>query len=131
MNAYNDTSLSIAQPHDLRLSAKVGLGMVGIGLLLITAAWFGAKLPAAPGLLAASLILLTAGTVIYARGLYLHLPEGIKNNGVWLRAISNKGAIAWLIGIVLTGFYVLLYWFPQYLGLGTKDAAQHRLGRFF
>ncbi len=131
MNAHNDTSLSIAQPHDLRLSAKVGLGMVGIGLLLITAAWLGAKLPAATSLLAASLILLTAGTVIYARGLYLHLPEGIKNNGVWLRAISNKGAVAWLIGIVLTGFYVLLYWYPQYLGLGTMDVPSSGLVGFF
>jgi len=131
MNAYNDTSLSIAQPHDLRLSAKVGLGLVGIGLLLITAAWFGAKLPAANILLAVALLLLTAGTIIHARGLYLHLPEGIKNNGVWLRAISNKGAIAWLIGIILTGFYVLLYWFPQYLGLGTKDAASTGLVAFF
>lgn len=131
MNAHNDTSLSIAQPHDLRLSAKIGLGLVGVGLLLITAAWFGAKLPAANILLATALLSLAAGTIIHARGLYLHLPEGIKNNGVWMRSISSKGAIAWLIGIVLTGFYILLYWYPQYLGLGTKDVPNSGLVGFF
>ena len=44
-----------------------------------------------------------------------HLPDGIKNNGVMFRDLSNRGAVAYLVGILLTGFYVCLYWFPQYL----------------
>jgi Pyruvate/2-oxoacid:ferredoxin oxidoreductase delta subunit len=39
-------------------------------------------------------------------------PAGIKNNRVFFDAITSRKAIAWILGIVLTGFYVLLYWFP-------------------
>jgi polyferredoxin len=31
------------------------------------------------------------------------------------RGIQNRSAAAWGLGVLLTGFYVLLYWFPQHL----------------
>jgi hypothetical protein len=51
------------------------------------------------------------------------LPKGIKNNGVWIKSLSSRGALAWVSGIVLTGFYIILYWFPQYLGLAAAEGA--------
>ena len=53
---------------------------------------------------------------MYAVGTYRHIPAGIKNNGVYFNSLTNRGALGWLLGIVLTGFYVLLYWFPELLG---------------
>jgi ferredoxin-type protein NapH len=46
---------------------------------------------------------------------YLSAPEGIKNNGVFFKDISSRGIAAWLLGVVLTTFYVILYWFPEYM----------------
>ena len=36
---------------------------------------------------------------------------GIKNHGVFHSGMSNRGAIGWALGVALTGFYVLVYWY--------------------
>ena len=33
----------------------------------------------------------------------------------WFRNLTKRGIAAWLLGVALTGFYVVLYWFPQKL----------------
>ncbi|MBK0402450.1 4Fe-4S binding protein [Adhaeribacter sp. BT258] len=33
----------------------------------------------------------------------------------WFRNLASRGIAAWLLGVVLTGFYVVLYWFPHTL----------------
>ena len=75
--------------------------------------------------------LLFSGIVIYANRTYLNQPEGIKNNGVWHRDFTNKGSWAWMIGIILTAFYVVLYWFPQYLGLAEAGRKSTGIVGFF
>ena len=40
---------------------------------------------------------------------------GIKNDGVYHNPATNRGWIGIIVGTFLIGFYVLLYWFPQYL----------------
>lgn len=42
-------------------------------------------------------------------------PAGIKNNGIYQNAATNRGWIGWLVLIYLVSFYVLLYFFPYYL----------------
>ncbi|WGH74849.1 4Fe-4S binding protein [Tenacibaculum tangerinum] len=42
-------------------------------------------------------------------------PEGIKNNGIYFEASTNRGWIAWLVLIYLVVFYLLLYFFPDYV----------------
>ncbi|MFT4605997.1 MAG: hypothetical protein ACI9W4_002742, partial [Rhodothermales bacterium] len=56
-----------------------------------------------------------AGTVILARARYGSGPAGIRNHGVFTTPMLARGAPAWIAAVVLTGFYVLLYWFPQSL----------------
>ncbi|MEM1220878.1 MAG: FeS-binding protein, partial [Bacteroidota bacterium] len=128
-----DTSLSLAHPqaHSMRILDKVGLGIGSLGLLLLLIASFGASLPN-PGLwLTVSLVAMALGTVLYAHGIYSHLPEGIKNNGAWFKSMTSRGAVGWITGILLTGFYVLLYWFPTYLGLGADGATNRGMVGFF
>ena len=43
----------------------------------------------------------------------------VNNSQVWFRSISNKGVAAWVLAVILTGFYILLYFFPYLLGLGS------------
>jgi Pyruvate/2-oxoacid:ferredoxin oxidoreductase delta subunit len=41
---------------------------------------------------------------------------GIRNNGLKQGEVTRKqGSIAWILTIVCTGFYVILYWFPDNL----------------
>lgn len=40
---------------------------------------------------------------------------GIKNNGIYLNSATNRGWIGWLTFIFLVGFYVLLYFYPDFI----------------
>jgi polyferredoxin len=35
---------------------------------------------------------------------------------VWFSSLVSRGIWGWLLGLVLTGFYVLLYFYPEFLG---------------
>jgi polyferredoxin len=58
--------------------------------------------------------LLGGGALIYFRR-HLRKPAGIDNDGMWLSGATARGALGWVLGIVFTGGYVLLYWFPETL----------------
>ncbi len=62
----------------------------------------------------------SVGFIIYWLSSYWGKPAGIKNDGVWFKAVSSRKWIAWLLAIVLTSFYCILYWFPEYLGYNEK-----------
>lgn len=112
-----DPSLSIANPDpkDTDVIQKAGLALAGLGVLVLFLSWGNVAIPASIGL-PVSLLGILVGTVIYSARLYLNQPEGIKNNGVWFKSLTNRGVLGWVAGIVLTGFYVLLYWYPEYIG---------------
>ncbi len=40
---------------------------------------------------------------------------GIKNNGIWFNASTNRGWIGWFAFVFLVGFYLLLYFRPDYI----------------
>lgn len=128
-----NNSLSIATPHPHGMSGgqKTGMAMGILGLLILFVTMAGINLPSKTAFLTASLLLMIVGTLIYARALYLKHPEGVKNNGVWFKSISNRGVIGWITGILLTGFYILLYWFPELLGLGKDGAVNTGIVAFF
>ena len=42
-------------------------------------------------------------------------PAGIKNNNIFHNALNNRGWMGILTGILLIGFYILLYFFPAYI----------------
>ena len=128
----DNQSLSIANPHPpftdniQKLAASIG----GLGLLILLISWAGVNLPNKGFWLATSLGLIVCGVIIFARRAYLFAPEGIKNNGVWFNSLTNRGILGWVAGIVITGFYVFLYWFPQYLGLNSDATNSGLVGLF-
>jgi len=65
--------------------------------------------------------MMSAGVILYSVFLYKFVPAGIKNNHNISSSISSKGILAWLTALGLTGFYILLYWYPEYLGLHTNE----------
>lgn len=128
----NEQSLSLANPHPKQVDAiqKLGLVVASLGVLILLLAWAHIDYTAAGissgALLTISLVSIMVGTTIYSVRLYMTVPEGIKNNKVWLNGFTNRGVWGWVVGIVLTGFYVLLYWFPEYLGQATGTDGSNR-----
>ncbi len=53
----------------------------------------------------------------------------INNNGVWFRSVSNRGSVAWIVGVIITGFYCLLYWLPESLEgiISLLDGLSHAM----
>lgn len=95
---------------------KTGLAATGLGLLLLAAALFGFsastdEVSRALWLTAAWALIIGGGL---AYGLHKHLSDrpGIRNNGKVTDGLTARGALGWMVGVVFTGFYVLLYWFP-------------------
>jgi Pyruvate/2-oxoacid:ferredoxin oxidoreductase delta subunit len=111
-------SFSISNPHRIEMDTvqKTGMVIALLGVAILFLAWFGINVPNYTILLTLSLLMMVIGTTIYARQTYLKTPKGIKNNHIWFNSLSNRGILGWFLAIILTGFYVLLYWFPEYLG---------------
>lgn len=121
MNPSNKSmSLAGEPPKALNIQQKIAtfIGLAGLGILFI--AMFNGGLPQKGLWLTVSLAAIAVGIVWFAKAAYVGKHEGIKNDGVFFKAISSRGLLGWVLGIVLTLFYVALYWFPQYLGM-VKD----------
>lgn len=110
---------------------KTGISLGLIGLFIMALALFNINFPNKGIWLTASIVAIFGGIVLYANRTYLNKPEGIKNDGIWHSSLTNKGTLAWMVGILLTSFYVVLYWFPKYLGLNAEGGANTGIVSFF
>lgn len=120
---HGTSDLSIAQPHPEGADAieKTALAVVAIGILILLVAFGGVTYGNNELFMWISLGSILIGTIVYATRKYMSQPAGIKNNGVWQHGFTNRGIFAWMLGIFLTAFYCLLYWFPGYLGMATGE----------
>ncbi len=113
----SDVSMALSNPDQQNLNGlqRVALGLVAIGLLALFIAWSGQGANFPLPLFLTALGGITFGSLLYTYTEYKGRPEGIKNNGVFFKSISARGGLAWMLGVLLTGFYICLYWFPVYL----------------
>lgn len=104
-------------PKALNTIQKIStaVGVVGLGILLL--ALLNVNFPNKTIALSLSLLMMLAGIVAFSYGAYSNKHEGIKNDGVMFKSITSRGLWGWILGIAMTGFYVVLYFYPQYLGL--------------
>ena len=123
-------SVASHRNNQMNIVQKTGSALVFIGLLILSLALFNVELKSKPLWLYGALSSILIGIIIYSKATYANKPYGIKNNGVFFKSISNRGFIAWIVGIILTAFYVILYWFPNYLGLGQKGVNSGLIGLF-
>ncbi|MGY0391659.1 4Fe-4S binding protein [Bizionia sp. KMM 8389] len=123
MSHKSNHSLSLAKPDAYHTSPKQKVFFtIGItGFFMLVLALFNVS--ATSGwMLTAALSLITLGIGGFATDAYLNKPKGIKNDGVWFKSISSKGLWGWATGIILTLFYIVLYFYPHLLGLGQDGA---------
>ena len=133
MSTKVNHSMSLAKPDapQLNLFQKIALATGLIGLIIMLLALFNTDFSNKGTALTVSLVLIAIGTIVYTNQSYLNKLEGIKNDGVWFKSISSRGVIGWLTGVGLTSFYVVLYFYPQYLGLGQNGEANTGLVALF
>jgi len=110
-----DISLSLSAPTtNLDTVEQAGLALVGLGTLALIVALFGAGSVYPAAFLVGGVGTMSLGALLYFRT-FLARPEGINNDGLWMGTATARGALGWVLGIVFTGFYVLMYWFPATL----------------
>ncbi|MCF6296549.1 MAG: 4Fe-4S binding protein [Flavobacteriaceae bacterium] len=126
-------SMSLAKPEANNLSVKqkiaLALGTIGVFILVLT--FFNANLPNSSLFLTSALVLISVGVILFANDAYLTKIKGIKNDGVWFKSISSRGFLGWITGVILTLFYIVLYFYPHLLGLGIEGASNTGLVSLF
>ncbi len=110
-------SLTGEPPKTINTQQKIASAIGLIGLAVLFLAFFNLNFPNKPLWLTLSLVMIGTGIIWFSTAAYLNKHEGIKNDGVYFKSLSSRGFWAWILGIIVTLFYVVLYWFPQYLGL--------------
>ena len=95
---------------------KIALTMVGLGLLSLVAQVSGGVIAGSWLGLATSIGLLAVGAILAFWLQHRDSVAGIKHDGIFFSSLLARGSAAWIAGIGMTGLYVLLYWYPQYLG---------------
>lgn len=104
-------SLSITEESkEQTLSQKVGGICVAIAILALIAAMSGAGKEYPKLFLTLITGMFTLGAFSYAWP-YFQGPAGIRNNNIMFKSMTNKGTLAWITAILLTGFYISVYWF--------------------
>lgn len=112
MSGKEGFSISLASPNAPGLDGVQKLGAAIFTLAFLTII-IGALGPAAanPALFFIVGILGSlAGLTIYMLRTFLTRPAGVQNNHVFTSGLTNRGLWGWAFGILLTGFYVVLYW---------------------
>jgi Pyruvate/2-oxoacid:ferredoxin oxidoreductase delta subunit len=123
-NIMASVNYSIAgeKTQALNGTQKLGLTLATFAFFLVLLSWGGLTLNPAGLFLFLTLGGFASGTILYTIGTYKGHTAGIKNTGNFFNSFTNIGALGWIAAIVLTLFYVSLYWFPEYLGLNSKGA---------
>lgn len=116
MSTHNPSLQLTANPSAThRPVQRAGLVMLAVGLLALLVAAFGPGSNHPYLFLIAGFGLATIGALTFIMRQQGAGIPGIRNNGVMFSSATARGAIGWMMGIVLTGFYVLVYWFPDAL----------------
>ena len=132
MQPYKSISITAHHHYEgMNAIQKSALSLVALGFLGQLVYWLTFSAAQADLWMWSSLAAITIGSLLYTSDLYKDTLPGIKNNAVWFASLSSRGVWAWMLGVFLTGFYVLLYWYPHLLGQGSDGAANTGLVGLF
>ena len=120
-------SPNLASPPLLATSPAEKLTLAGVaaGLLALLLALTDADPSRQKTWFWLALALVSAGTLAWSALKFGAHPAGVQQHNLWRRASTGRGAVAWVTGLVLTGFYVVLYWFSGNDGHGNFGLLTH------
>jgi Pyruvate/2-oxoacid:ferredoxin oxidoreductase delta subunit len=107
-----DASLQLTSPGThLDGVQRTGLIAVGVGLVAVFSAFMGQLGSLIPFWIGVGGVVV--GTILYSWRTYMSRPAGVRNDGTVHSSVIGRGAVGWMLGVALTGFYVLLDWVPE------------------
>ena len=131
MSTFDKSMALTGQPPKTLSSAQKLATITGLaGLFILLLAGFNVNFPNKGLWLSLSLLLIFAGVIWFTLNAYASKSKGIKNDGVWFKSVSSRGLWGWVSGIALTGFYIVLYFYPEYLGLVRDGSNKGIIGLF-
>ncbi|MBM3261853.1 MAG: 4Fe-4S binding protein [candidate division Zixibacteria bacterium] len=101
--------------HPTHPVAKICAAFAAVGALVLTVQLAAPDLAGSWVGFLAGFGLIVAGTSGYFWFCYKDTVPGIKHDRIMFSSTMHQGIIGWALGLFLTGFYMLLYWYPEYL----------------
>ncbi|HEX7070366.1 MAG TPA: hypothetical protein VF190_06160, partial [Rhodothermales bacterium] len=96
-----ERSMGLVSPTtQLTATDRIGLVLVGAGLLALLVVTVG-RLASSTTWLLAGIGALAAGALLYF-GRHLRKPPGTRNDGQWQSRVTGLGAFAWVMAVVFT-----------------------------
>ncbi len=97
----------------IKVIQKSGMAFIELGLFCFLVSLTGVSNSQPLLFFFLSFGLTILGALIYFIPQIEEAPAGIKNNNIFFGKITYRGAPAWMLGIIFTAFYIILYWFPS------------------
>jgi Pyruvate/2-oxoacid:ferredoxin oxidoreductase delta subunit len=97
----------------LPLAQKIAVAASAAGLLALALAFLGLPIGGGWVAIGSSLGLASVGASVAFWLARKDETPGIKNHGVMFRTLTARGALGWALGILFTGFYVVLYFYED------------------
>jgi ferredoxin-type protein NapH len=94
------------------INKKIASAIISTGFLFLLISLTGVSENAPALFLFLSFGLILIGSLYFYYILAKSTHPGIKNDHIFFSGLFHRGLIGWGLGIIITGFYVLLYWFP-------------------
>jgi len=97
---------------------RLAAALTGLGALALVLYLGGLDLGGGWGALGATFGLLALGTCLWFHVEFADTEPGIRHDDTYFRGIQNRGLLGWALGIFLTGFYVVLYFYDDWKRFG-------------
>lgn len=115
---YNNLSQSFSPK--LNLASRLGVLLTVVGLFLLLLAVFNLSLIHSTQLLPITITLITVGVLLYSYNVYSDVNYK-RYRYTFTQPIATRSTLSWILAIFVTSFYVVLYFFPKYLGLTPNN----------
>lgn len=130
MSKTQNISVTGQAAENLNPQQKISVALGMLGLFVLVLAIFNVSFQPKILWLSVSLAFIFIGIVWYTKASYANKLAGIKNDGIYFSSLTHRGIWAYALGVSLTGFYIVLYFYPEYLGLVKNDDNTGIIGLF-
>jgi polyferredoxin len=122
LRAYDEESGAFGEPeapagHGMGAAERVALAVAVLGALALT---IGITGKTGPYWGLGGLAAVAVGVSAYFALAWAHKGSSALNDYAFFRTARSRGAVGWALGVLMTAFYVALYWRPQLFEGATR-----------